>query len=1242
MTVLCSETRPNAKQNCKKKMQKLNYYIDKSHAWLKVTFQKKRAETINHFNPLTPTEDAEECEIYLESIEWALKNKKTIRNVAISGTYGSGKSSIIKTFIKRIHKSENFFKRIFKPTYRFLNISLATFKDTEIQQPQPDGGKELLRLIELSILQQLFFHEKNHKTPDSRFKKIKKESTWKLVLYTCLTLLSLLSILYLFFPKIFHAISIISSINVDSLVASYIASSVIIVSIFLLIFKSSRGLLSASIKKLNINNAEIEIDKGISKSILNNHLDEIIYFFEATKYNVVIIEDLDRFEQTEVFTKLREINLLINNSNKIKRDVVFIYAIKDDMFLDKDRAKFFDFMIPIIPVIDYSNSGNKLLKIIQQNNYNISHDLIDDLSLFIDDMRLLYNIMNEFYIYSNKLGQHFKDQLLAMIVYKNIFPNDFTKLSQNEGDLYATISKKQDYIKESITIVDNQIEEIRKRIEIKNQQKLINKKELRALYVLVLIDDLKSKNFLGFNIKDNIVDNNTLCEDNNFEMILNGSIAYSFKNYYRNIEQTTYNFNFKDLEVKVDNNYSYKQREELLDKNGVIELKNEIKQLTKKKYEIQKYKLKDLLSNKQIVVEIKSDKADPETKKKNDLINILLRKGYIDENYSDYISIFHEGALTKSDYQFLINVKKEETTEYSYNIIKKEELVKKIDVFAFEKPYVFNHGLIDFLLKTKSYEKKKEFLLKQLSNETSESIGFINEYIDNSAVVELFIKSLSQYWPNIWNYIRLKSQYADERIDKYFRLIISHADVDDIEKIFVNEYGYLIKYSDFLNISPIKKGKLEQIIERLNLKFRSIDVDSPKPLLEYLFKNDYYDINVEMFRALMSFDNDFDANEFETANYGYILTKGFDSQIKYIHSEINEYVQYVYLKLENNKKEKLEHYKQLLNHPDLNLDFTEQIIGKVETYIEDISEIGDKDVIDLLLKYSKVKASWDNILHSFESQDNKFSNGLIEYFNTLSNAELLSKERMTIVRVGEKSKYSALCRTIIYEQKIQSTSYKLLLKSIPWWYEEFDSEKLSKERTVILIESGKVNPTISSYQFLKDNFDGANILLLEKYIEIFDEKIDEITIDSSDLNLVLKSTKLSAKYKFYILNSCEEDIVIEETENLRLIAQLLIDNESYSISDSLKLSIITEKSIFPKNRLILFNRNINLIKKDMLEDFLTSMGGAYEEITNTRKKAIVEDNTLNRELLENLIKLAYISTYSEKEKGLRVNHKRRE
>ena len=52
---------------------------------------------------------------------------------------------------------------------------------------------------------------------------------------------------------------------------------------------------------------------------------------KVTTYDTVFIEDLDRFNQPNIFIKLRELNTVINNYDNIKRKVVFIYAIKDDI-----------------------------------------------------------------------------------------------------------------------------------------------------------------------------------------------------------------------------------------------------------------------------------------------------------------------------------------------------------------------------------------------------------------------------------------------------------------------------------------------------------------------------------------------------------------------------------------------------------------------------------------------------------------------------------------------------------------------------------------------------------------------------------------------------------------------------------------------------------------------------------------------------------------------------------------------
>ena len=99
-----------------------------------------------------------------------------------------------------------------------------------------------------------------------------------------------------------------------------------------------------------------EIEVIENNSIFNKHLDEILYFFQVTDYNVVIIEDLDRFGTPNIFLKLRELNQLINESKIVDRHITFIYAIKDDIFKDEERTKFFDFIITVIPVINPSNS----------------------------------------------------------------------------------------------------------------------------------------------------------------------------------------------------------------------------------------------------------------------------------------------------------------------------------------------------------------------------------------------------------------------------------------------------------------------------------------------------------------------------------------------------------------------------------------------------------------------------------------------------------------------------------------------------------------------------------------------------------------------------------------------------------------------------------------------------------------------------------------------------------------------
>jgi len=96
---------------------------------------------------LSPTGNAEQVEEYCNALSWAISNRKEkdIKNIALTGPYGSGKSSILKTFM-----SSNKDKSL-----HFLPISLATFKE-EVYRPLNFWTKRVKNLRQFRFFLLLF------------------------------------------------------------------------------------------------------------------------------------------------------------------------------------------------------------------------------------------------------------------------------------------------------------------------------------------------------------------------------------------------------------------------------------------------------------------------------------------------------------------------------------------------------------------------------------------------------------------------------------------------------------------------------------------------------------------------------------------------------------------------------------------------------------------------------------------------------------------------------------------------------------------------------------------------------------------------------------------------------------------------------------------------------------------------------------------------------------------------------
>ncbi|MBN6379326.1 hypothetical protein JZM21_33350, partial [Escherichia coli] len=139
----------------------------------------------------------------------------------------------------------------------------------------------------------------------------------------------------------------------------------------------------------------------------------------------------------------------------------------------------------VIPVIDSSNSFEMFLSLFKNKDGRIIFDrnFLQELSLYVDDFRILKNIYNEFTVYYKKLNNIELDcnKMLAIITYKNIFPKDFSDLQLNQGYIYTLFDKKTEFVSNEVKTIENEIASINNRIKYAQNEHLKSIEEVNTI-----------------------------------------------------------------------------------------------------------------------------------------------------------------------------------------------------------------------------------------------------------------------------------------------------------------------------------------------------------------------------------------------------------------------------------------------------------------------------------------------------------------------------------------------------------------------------------------------------------------------------------------------------------------------------------------------------------------------------------------------------------------------------------------
>ena len=1197
------------------------------------------------YRDLTPESDTKNSEEYIRALHWAIKNKD-VKNIALSGPYGSGKSSVIKTYLKKYPKT------------KYLSISLAAFSTPTKSVNGEDDKTTLLaddwtlddideNVIEEGILKQLFYRVDVGKIPQSRYRKIKKLSYWKMF-FTLLMLTVVASAVYLEINPSEDFKNTVINNGAFFYLNQWLSYAVFTVTIFgvLLLITTVLKYVMSNFRIANINLGDkASISKKEEKeSIFDKSLDEIVYFFESTTYDTVFIEDLDRFNQPNIFIKLRELNTVINNYDNIKRKVVFIYAIKDDMFKDEERTKFFDFIVPVIPYINATNSGEilrGLLKfekgedgVYKSKNYDISDRYIWKISPFVQDMRVLTNICNEFLVYKRTLKTtKLKDEeMFSMITFKNLYPREFAELQAERGIVKQVFQEKEKFVINEKKKLEEQIVPKREILENVHNDILFSLQEIKHAFLGFLSYD----NGTYYSLKNLQINNNSqysyeeiLKEDFDLTKLQNISQLIIVYDKYNEYYERTHTVSDIAKKMESQGNQYLKRMNDLQfsEKSKKQKLISEIQNLEEKIAKIDGYSLKKLIA------EFGEDFL-PEGISKYGILKFLLINGYINEGYVDYINYFHPNSITKDENDYLRSIRmRNKAKNFAFEIKNLQQVSDRIYDAEYRQTETLNYILTDFMLIQCSEKTNKKYYFDGFElDKGMEHYQFTKEYIERDQNVNDFVSELCKYYRHMWKNIAEDVSLLEETKYKYLSLILNNATMDQIVILDEVEHSDCIKNfivedeKSLAYLNGVSADILIELISRQSIIFREINnVGADAKVLNYIYQNDMYELNNSMISSVIKFYHPDLADGLGNAHYTTILNADVNFLNNRIWNDFEDYINHFVLGSDENVSEDINAVEDIIERlANTNIELAISVLDKEKVSWDELDECcknnvekdKKKEIWNYLFDNRRISCTWKN----FESY-------YIEFGITIELSDWFNENCSDVVKSEKTDKIDNECiKNIIINPEITVQAVGQIVDNYNCDEEiEFNVSKLPEDKIYVLIRKHYIRYSLSNTEKIKSNaIDGFGIYCRE-YIDQFINDLPSVSLNESEVVMLLNDTTIDKHFKPEILKKISAGIMTKKLA--QTIASNQFDVDKVYVERAWKFLDNTER-----NMLLVYHLQVYSVAE--ISRLLMELGGEWSKLSDNKSRhkeeISIDVNGHNERLLLQLQKKGFITSYQEK------------
>lgn len=369
-------------------------------------------------------------------------------------------------------------------------------------------------------------------------------------------------------------------------------------------------------------------------------------------------------------------------------------------------------------------------------------------------------------------------------------------------------------------------------------------------------------------------------------------------------------------------------------------------------------------------------------KVKEEFLLTMLSKGYIDENYSDFLSESYEGQFTNDEFAYIQNLREEHEPNLTLKIEHFHSVERKILPYKWTNASVLNNDILSNALKNEQAEKIRK-IIKAITNYSKlyKKSDFLEQYVNSiinesekDKLIDNFLAELSEQLDS-----DSLSIFSENTRNLFYRMI-----EEKIDDAVIRKHGKTIgkflekntKILDDLLLNVVKKASLKEKIKKIDFEINDLSAyNGETEVQRMLIDEALFRISKENLDFILSQQSELKPGFY----YDYIRRKPKIKNKINDTDKINDYIDVMFPEKEirNISEEGL---TDLLFATTIQDEKAEQLIPRLVdvcvdlTYLPKYYDLNTKHIIKLnsnlihfIIKEQKIKLDFNNLLFVSQS-----------------------------------------------------------------------------------------------------------------------------------------------------------------------------------------------------------------------------------------------------------------------------------